>query len=82
MDNFEVLTTTDKVQRDRMFEDLRRNGDPNERKVVKFSGNQVSISEAGEFSYVSNWSVAYPKKLNEQYRRSIRIYRKMAHHII
>ncbi|SRR5258708_34724900 len=34
----EVITTTDKDARDRMFEDLRRNGNELEKQVVKFSG--------------------------------------------
>jgi hypothetical protein len=34
----EVVTTTDKDQRDRLFEDLRKNGNELERQVVKFSG--------------------------------------------
>jgi hypothetical protein len=35
---FEVVTTTDKDQRDRLFEDLRKNGNELERQAVKFSG--------------------------------------------
>jgi hypothetical protein len=45
--NTEVITTTDKAQRDRMFEDLRRNGNELERQVVKFSGNQSVLGEEG-----------------------------------
>jgi len=41
-DNFEVLTMADKDQRDRLFEDLRKNGDELERQVVKFSSNEVT----------------------------------------
>ena len=45
--NTEVITTTDKVQRDRLFEDLRKNGNELERQVVKFSGNQPVLKEDG-----------------------------------
>jgi hypothetical protein len=46
--NTEVITTTDKAQRDRMFEDLRRNGNELERQVVKFSGNQPVLGPDGK----------------------------------
>lgn len=39
--NWEVITTTDKAARDRTFEDLRKNGNENERQVVKFSSVQL-----------------------------------------
>lgn len=35
--SFEVITTYDKGQRDRLYEDLRRNGNEQEKQVVKFS---------------------------------------------
>jgi len=38
--SMEVITTTDKSQRDRLFDDLRKNGNEQERQVVKFSGNE------------------------------------------
>lgn len=40
MNNTEVITTTNKDQRDRMFDDLRKNGNELERQVVKFSSNE------------------------------------------
>ena len=43
MNNFEVITTTDKARRDEMFQDLRKNGNELERQVVKFSGNEPVI---------------------------------------
>ena len=45
---FEVVTTTDKDQRDRLFEDLRKNGNALERQVVKFSGNQPVMKDGGQ----------------------------------
>lgn len=44
----EVITTTDKEARDRMFEDLRRNGNELERQVVKFSSNEPILGEDGK----------------------------------
>ncbi len=37
MNNIEVITTKDKDQRDRLYQDLKKNGNDNERRVVKFS---------------------------------------------
>jgi hypothetical protein len=44
---FEIVTTVDKDQRDRLFEDLRRNGNELEKQVVKFSGVEPVLGEAG-----------------------------------
>lgn len=44
----EVITTQDKGARDRMFEDLRKNGNDLERQVVKFSSNEPVLNEFGE----------------------------------
>lgn len=41
----EVITTHDKDVRDRLFEDLRKNGNELERQVVKFSGNEKVTEE-------------------------------------
>ncbi len=63
----EVFTTTDKDRRDRMFEDLRKNGGALEKQVVKFSGVEevpdvdVLTSTGLRKQYRSTWSVAYPK---------------------
>lgn len=43
----EVITTVDKQQRDSLFEDLRKNGNEQERQVVKFSGVESVLGEAG-----------------------------------
>ena len=43
--SFEVITTTDKDQRDRMFQDLRRNGNELERQVVKFSSVEPALDK-------------------------------------
>lgn len=48
MHNMEVITTTDKAQRDRMFADLRQNGNELERQVVKFSSNEPVLGPDGE----------------------------------
>ena len=58
---FEVITMTDKEQRDRIFADLRKNGEPNERQAVKFSGTQRIDGSIGN-KFESTWSVAYPKQ--------------------
>lgn len=62
-DNTEVVTTDDKNQRDRMFDDLRQNGNQLEKQAVKFSGNRTTgkCDSKGRMTYVSTWSVAYPK---------------------
>ena len=56
-DNFEVITTDNKTQRDEMFQDLKRNGNALERQVVKFSGSR----QTEEGNWVSTWSLAYPR---------------------
>ena len=56
--SFEIVTTIDKDQRDRLFADLRKNGNELERQVVKFSGNEPHPLKPGQ--WISNWSVAYP----------------------
>src|SRR5258708_5098520 len=38
----EVIMTDDKAKRDAMFDDLRKNGNELERKVVKFSGSRFT----------------------------------------
>lgn len=43
----EVITTHDKDVRDRLFQDLRKNGNELEKQVVKFSGNEPVIGETG-----------------------------------
>ena len=45
--SMEVITTHDKDQRDRLFEDLRRNGNELERQVVKFSSNEPLLDVDG-----------------------------------
>jgi hypothetical protein len=42
MPDMQVFTMIDKDQRDRLFEDLRKNGDANERQAVRFSGNELT----------------------------------------
>jgi hypothetical protein len=44
---YEVYTSTDKVQRDRLFQALRTSSDPFERQAVKFSGAVPVLGEAG-----------------------------------
>ena len=46
--SMEVIATADKAQRDKLFEDLRRNGNELERQVVKFSSNQPVLDKDGE----------------------------------
>jgi hypothetical protein len=69
----EVITTTDKSQRDRLFADLCLNGNELERQVVKFSGNELTDAASRIVQYAPNakpqyrpvyrstWSVAYPQ---------------------
>jgi hypothetical protein len=70
--NTEVITTTDKDQRDRMYEDLRKHGDDLERQVVRFSDceptdevEQVWYERGKKFHtrpvYRSTWGLAYPR---------------------
>lgn len=51
VDNYEVTTTTDKSQRDRMFEDLHQNGNELERQVVKFSSNEPVLDATGQHAF-------------------------------
>lgn len=44
----EVITMTDKDKRDRLFEDLRQNGNAEERQVVKFSGVEPVLGTDGK----------------------------------
>jgi len=44
----EVITTTDKAARDRMFREFRNSDDLMERQVVKFSSARPVISDSGE----------------------------------
>lgn len=46
--NFEIITTTDKAQRDRMFTDLRKNGDEFEKQAVKFSSVEPVMKDDGQ----------------------------------
>lgn len=74
---FEVITTTDKSQRDRMFEEFRNSTEANERQAVKFSGSQETRDENGQVTDIkSTFSVAYPKEVDEQNHGSARNPRK------
>jgi hypothetical protein len=70
--NFETITTANKLKRDAMYEELRASDNHGESQVVKFS----SCEPTGETEmvwyergaepmlrpvYRSTWSVAYPK---------------------
>ena len=44
---YETITTTDKIARDLMFEDLILNGNPAERQAVRFSGYEPILNENG-----------------------------------
>ena len=46
--SMEIVTTTDKDQRDRLFEDLRKNGNELERQVVKFSSVEPILGPDGK----------------------------------
>jgi hypothetical protein len=45
---YEVYTSTDKAQRDRLFQALRTSSDPFERQAVKFSGVEPVIGDDGK----------------------------------
>ena len=45
--NMEIITSTDKAARNRLFDDLRYNGNELEKQVVKFSSNEPVLGEAG-----------------------------------
>ncbi len=64
MNNTEVVTITDKDARDRMYQDLRRNGDELERQVVKFSGCEQYYMDDGiipKVAWRQTWGLAYPR---------------------
>ncbi len=54
-----VITTTDKVQRDAIYKDFRENGDELEKQAVKFSSARRKDGTVGE-EWESTYSVAYP----------------------
>jgi len=60
---YEVITTTDKDARDRMFEDLRLNGNPAERQAVRFSSYEPVL---GELDYQEIELVWYEKAAPDQ----------------
>ena len=61
-----VITTTDKDQRDKIFADLRANGDAGEKQAVKFSDVEVIPPvEGGPVGYRTVWGVAHPMKGGE-----------------
>jgi len=68
-----IITTTDKDQRDRIFEDLRANGDAGEKQAVKFSDVELIRPALYEVKpghkrpsliakavYQTVWGVAHP----------------------
>ena len=62
--NTEVITMQDKAARDKMYADLRANGDELERQVVRFSGSELVIPDADDHAirrYRQTWSIAYPR---------------------
>jgi hypothetical protein len=77
-ENFEVITTLDKAKRDEMFQFFRREGNEQEKQVVKFSGvepvmdGDKQLFTTRRYSltgrpqrrpiFRSTWSVAYPKE--------------------
>jgi hypothetical protein len=68
---FEVITTTDKDQRDRMFAELRASTDPLECQAVKFSSNQVT----GKSHFVQYTALGKGGKVNhgvKQFRPEFR----------
>jgi hypothetical protein len=48
MNNYDIITTTDKAKRDDIFRQMRESTDPLERASVKFSGNEIVPDEFGE----------------------------------
>lgn len=64
-DNMEVITTTDKSQRDRLFQDLRQNGNELERQVVKFSGCEAILYPDGKSMFRA---VQYGKPKVDRYQ--------------
>lgn len=70
VNQFEVLTMTDKQKRDDIYNDLRRLGDVKERQAVRFSScelllegtpGEIALDDNGRERYVSTFSVAYPR---------------------
>jgi hypothetical protein len=63
MHNTEVVTTTDKDARDRMYQDLRQNGNELERQVIKFSSCEEYFLDDGnlKIKWRQTWSLAYPR---------------------
>ncbi len=63
MNNTEVVTTIDKDARDRMYADLRQNGNDLERQVVKFSGCEEYFLDDDilKTAWRQTWSLAYPR---------------------
>lgn len=69
----EVITTIDKDQRDRLFEDLRKNGNELERQVVKFSGVEPVLGLDGKQLHTEKqYWVSGAKKPAFQFRPTFR----------
>lgn len=74
MKGFEVITTTDKEKRDKLFAEFRASSEPNERRAIKFSGFQLLDGTVG--MYQSTFSVAYPREVAAPVHGSAREPRK------
>ncbi len=62
--SMEVITTTDKDQRDRLFNDLRQNGNDLEKQVVKFSGIEPVLDKDGlQETNIIGYHVTTPNKV-------------------
>lgn len=69
---YEVITSADKDVRDRLFEDLRKNGNELERKVVKFSGSEPILDADGNHVSIAYDNSKKPKKGRFQIRPQYR----------
>lgn len=59
---FEVMQTDDKEVRDRVFHDLRANGNDTERQAAKWSSCRPTgkLDAKGRLAWISTWFVGHP----------------------
>lgn len=69
---FELISSGDREQRNRLFEQFRNSTEPTERQVVKFTQTE----ETEEGLYRTLYYVAYPSKVTKQNHGSARNPRK------
>jgi hypothetical protein len=64
----EILTMRDKAQRDKLYEELRKSDNPEEREVVKFSGAEMIEGAISSVRYTATGKGGKINQGREQFR--------------